>query len=75
MGGGIVLATEVFVPTDAGRAQIRNNSLPQLYSLIEMGGGYKMHTLESSMNKLVQQGLVSAEVAHSHLAMAGERQT
>ncbi len=72
-GGGVILATEVFVPTSAGRAHIRNNALSQLYSVVETGAGHKMHTLESSIQELVARGLVSSEVAQTHLAMAGQR--
>lgn len=71
MGSGLVLATEVFVPTQAGRSLIRNNSLSQLYSTIETGGAYKMHTLESSLQQLVTQGIVAQEDAQAHLALSG----
>ncbi|PIQ82469.1 MAG: type IV pili twitching motility protein PilT [Candidatus Omnitrophica bacterium CG11_big_fil_rev_8_21_14_0_20_64_10] len=73
MGGGIVLATEVFVPSEGGKSHIRNGTLSQLYSAIETGGSYGMHTLESSIKKLVQQGIVSEETAQAHLALATQR--
>lgn len=73
MGGGVALATEVFVPTAAGRAHIRNSNLSQLYSVIETGVAQKMHTLESSIQALVTRGLVSEEIAQTHLALAGQK--
>lgn len=73
MGGGFVLATEVFVPTEAGRNHIRSNNLSQLYSVIETGGAYRMVTLERSIRQLVNQGIVSAETAKAHLALVGQQ--
>ncbi len=73
MGGGLALATEVFVPTEAGRNHIRNNTLPQLYSVIETGSAHQMHTLDRSINQLHSQGLISTEIAESLLALVGQQ--
>ncbi|MBI3317585.1 MAG: PilT/PilU family type 4a pilus ATPase [Candidatus Omnitrophica bacterium] len=72
MGGGLVLATEVFVPTEAARNHIRNNTLSQIYSIIETGGAHQMHTLERSIRQLVTQGKVPPAAAESQLALAGQ---
>ncbi len=68
--GGLVLASEVFVPTSAGRNIIRNNTLSQLPSVIETGGNYKMHTLERSIMDLIKNGQVAEDVAESFFALA-----
>jgi len=73
MGGGVVLATEVYVPTDAGRNHIRSNNLTQLYTVIETGAMHKMHTLERSIRELLNRGLVSHEVAEAYLALANQK--
>ena len=73
MGGGTVLATEVFVPTDAGRNHIRRGDLTQLSTVIETGAMHRMHTLERSIRELLNQGLVSREVAEAYLALANQK--
>ena len=73
MGGGVVLATEVFVPTDAGRNNIRNNNLTQLYTVIETGAIHKMHTLEHSIRDLLNRGLVARETAEAYLALVNQK--
>ena len=73
MGGGVVLATEVFVPTDAGRNSIRTNNLTQLYTVIETGAQYKMYTLERSIRELLNRGMVSREVAEAYLTLANQK--
>jgi twitching motility protein PilT len=73
LGGGSVLATEVFVPTDAGRNHIRNNNLAQLTTVIETGAIHKMYTLEHSIRELLNRGTVSRETAEAYLALANQK--
>jgi len=73
LGGGVVLATEVFVPTDAGRNHIRNNNLTQLTTVIETGAIHKMYTLERSIRDLLNRGMVSRETAEAYLALANQK--
>ncbi len=73
-GAGRVLATEVFMPTDAARTYIRTNSLSQIYTVIETGAAHHMQTLEKSIRHLVAQGIVSEEVAKTHLTLYGSAQ-
>jgi len=70
MGGGMILATELFVPTDAGRSAIRNSELTQLPSIIETGGGHKMHTLERSVRQLFETGQIAEETMKAYLTAA-----
>ena len=73
MGGGMALATEILIPTDAARNHLRSNNLSQLTTVIETGATYKMHSLERSIRQLLNQGLVSQEVAEAFLALAAQR--
>ena len=73
MGGGLILATEIFVPTDAARNHIRSKALSQLYSVIETGGPYQMHTLERCIRDLVTKGLVAPDVAENFQKLSGQR--
>ena len=71
MGGGLALATEIFVPTERGRNYIRGNSLSQLVSVIETEAAYEMHTLGRSIRELVARGIVAADVAEKYLSTIG----
>lgn len=68
--GGLVLATEVFVATEATRNMIRTNSLSQVFSAIQTGGTYQMHTLEHAIKQLLTQRVISSQSADSMLALA-----
>jgi twitching motility protein PilT len=63
VGGGRVGAYEVLVATDAVRALIRENKTPQLLNLIQTGAKDGMQTLESSLNDLLAQRLITYETA------------
>lgn len=73
MGGGLILATEVFAPTEAARNIIRSDSLNQLASVIQTGAAQKMYTLESSIRQLIAKGVLSSEVGNNYLAFIGQR--
>ncbi|MGE3332127.1 MAG: type IV pilus twitching motility protein PilT [Rhodospirillaceae bacterium] len=63
-GGGRAAAHEIMVGTSAVRNLIRENKVPQIYSMIQVGQRYGMQTMEDSMRKLVEQGIVDiSEVA------------
>ncbi|MGE4062452.1 MAG: type IV pilus twitching motility protein PilT [Rhodospirillaceae bacterium] len=63
-GGGRAAAHEILVGTSAVRNLIRENKVPQIYSMIQVGQRYGMQTMEDSMRKLVESGVVDAsEVA------------
>ena len=67
-GGGRAAAHEIMVGTSAVRNLIRENKVPQLYSMIQVGQRYGMQTMEDSIKSLVQQGVVDAEEAGSMFA-------
>jgi len=63
-GGGRAAAHEILVGTPAVRNLIRENKVPQIYSMIQVGQRYGMQTMEDSMRSLVEKGIVEpSEVA------------
>lgn len=63
LSGGRILAAEVLLATLAVRNLIRENRLPQLDSLMQTGQKAGMHTLQQSLQWLVQQGQISPSEA------------
>ena len=63
IGGGRVAAHEIMIGTAAIRNLIREDKVAQMYSAIQTGGGLGMQTLDQSLQNLVYQQLISAEVA------------
>ena len=63
--GGRVAAFEVLVANAAVRNLIRENKAAQLRNLIATGRGEGMQTLETSLNELIDEGLVEWEDAVS----------
>jgi twitching motility protein PilT len=64
-GGGRAAAHEILVGTSAVRNLIRENKIPQIYSMIQVGHRYGMQTMDDSIKKLVESGIVDAEEAAS----------
>jgi twitching motility protein PilT len=58
---GRVLATEVMNVTPSIRNLIRENDLPQIYSTIQTGKKYGMHTMNQSLADLYRKGEISYE--------------
>ena len=52
IGGGRVLATEIMMATQAIRAIIRDNKSHQIYSMIQSGQKYGMHTMNECLAEL-----------------------
>jgi twitching motility protein PilT len=67
-GSGRVAAFEVLVGTNAVRNLIRENQIPQMYSMIQTGSRYGMITMEDAVKNLLEQGLVDEDEAHAVLA-------
>jgi twitching motility protein PilT len=63
IGGGRVAAHEIMIGTAAIRNLIREDKIAQMYSAIQTGGGLGMQTLDQSLQNLVDQRLISVEVA------------
>ncbi|NPV28502.1 MAG: type IV pilus twitching motility protein PilT [Firmicutes bacterium] len=66
-GKGRVLALELMVATPAVKNLIREGKTHQLISTIQTGGKYGMQTLESSLRRLCESGLITREDMMAHL--------
>lgn len=66
-GEGRVLATEVLVATPAVRNLIREKAVEQIPTSIQTGVQYGMHTLDSSLKNLFEQGVITYEDALSQV--------
>lgn len=60
---GVVPATEVLTCTDAIANMIRTASLEQVASAIQTGSSHGMHSLNMSLEKLRQEGLIDTTTA------------
>ena len=63
VGGGRIAAWEVMIGVPAIRNLIRENKVPQMYSVMQTGHSANMQTMDQSLLDLVQRRLVSAEQA------------
>lgn len=63
IGGGRVVATEVMKMTPAIGHLVREGKSHQIYSSLQSGAEYGMHTMDQSLAELVRQGLVTYDHA------------
>ena len=66
VGGGRVAAHEILLATPAVRNLVREGKVAQLYSAMQTGGALGMQTLDSCLQGLVRQGLISREAARAN---------
>ncbi len=71
---GRVLATEVMVTIPAVQNLIRENKIEQIYSQIQMGASYGMHSLNQSLAELVKAGRIAKDVAFAKSKRSKELQ-
>ncbi len=64
---GRVAAHEIMLTTPAVRNLIRENKVPQLHSLIQMGTKIGMRTMKDAIFALLEEGVISEEIARYHL--------
>lgn len=62
-GNGLALALEVMVVNPAIRNIIRKGSTQDIYSMIELGSQVGMQTMDKSLKKLAQDGLIDKNEA------------
>ncbi len=62
-GGGRIAAFEVLVGTNAVRNLIRENQIPQMYSMMQTGSRYGMITMEDAIKDLLEGGLIDKDEA------------
>ncbi|MBD3611093.1 MAG: type IV pilus twitching motility protein PilT [Hydrogenovibrio crunogenus] len=63
--GGRVAAHEILLGSPAIRNLIREDKVPQMYSVIQTSNKLGMQTLDQDLQRLVKNGTVSKEVARS----------
>jgi twitching motility protein PilT len=63
VGGGRVGAFEILVGTNAVRNLIRENQIPQMYSMMQTGSRYGMVTMEDAINDLFDAGIIDKDEA------------
>jgi twitching motility protein PilT len=56
-----VVATEVLVATPAIRNLVREGKTHQIYSAMQAGAKFGMHTMDQSLAELVRQGRITYE--------------
>ncbi|MCB1531507.1 MAG: type IV pilus twitching motility protein PilT [Alphaproteobacteria bacterium] len=71
-GNGRIAAFEVLVGTNAVRNLIRENQIPQLYSLIQTGSRYGMVTMQDAIEDLLDGGLITKDEARKALLKAAD---
>lgn len=57
------VATELLINNHAIANLIRNEKVHQIYNFMQTGKSYGMHTLEMSMNDLIEKKIITREVA------------
>jgi twitching motility protein PilT len=68
-GEGRVLGLEIMMPTPAIRSLIREEKIHQIYSMISIGGGQGMQTMNQSLYKLYYDRKISYEQAMQRSSM------
>lgn len=71
-GHGRVGAYEILVGTNAVRNLIRENQIPQLFSMMQTGSRYGMITMEDAVLELLESKMITHEEAQKVLMKAGD---
>lgn len=70
--GGRIGAFEILVGTSAVRNLIRENQVPQIFSMMQTGSRYGMITMEDAVRDLLESGIISEEEAHRALLKSSD---
>lgn len=73
-GGGRVGAYEILVGTNAVRNLIRENQVPQLYSMMQTGSRYGMITMEDTIKDLFEADIISKDEARRAVLKASDQE-
>lgn len=73
-GSGRVGAYEILVGTNAVRNLIRENQVPQMYSMMQTGSRYGMVTMEDAISDLLESGTIDKDEARSALMRTGDEE-
>jgi twitching motility protein PilT len=63
---GLIVATEVLIATSAVRNLIRKGTMQEIYSMLDIGAKYGMHSMDSSLKGLYKNKTISYEQALAH---------
>lgn len=63
IGGGRIAAHEIMIGIPAIRNLIREDKVPQMYSVIQTGQSHGMQTMDQCLQRLVAQGAISSQDA------------
>jgi twitching motility protein PilT len=63
VGGGRVAAHEIMLGIPAIRNLIRENKVPQMYSVMQTSQAHGMQTMDQCLQRLVAQGVITAQDA------------
>lgn len=72
VGGGRVGAFEILVGTNAVRNLIRENQIPQIYSMIQTGMRFGMTTMEDYVMDLLEAGTITKDDARAATLQVSE---
>lgn len=70
--GGRVGAFEILVGTSAVRNLIRENQVPQIFSMMQTGSRYGMITMEDAVRDLLESGIIGPDEAHRALLKSSD---
>jgi twitching motility protein PilT len=73
-GTGRIAAHEIMLGTPAIRNLIRENKIPQIASMIQMGGKAGMVTMRDALNQLFANGLITADSLREALLSGNEEE-
>ena len=71
-GSGRVGAFEILVGTNAVRNLIRENQIPQMYSMMQTGSRYGMITMDDAISDLLEAGVIDKDEARRVLIKTSE---
>ncbi|MFP4097216.1 MAG: type IV pilus twitching motility protein PilT [Alphaproteobacteria bacterium] len=71
-GGGRTGAFEVLVGTNAVRNLIRENQIPQMFSMMQTGSRYGMITMQDAISDLLEAGIIDKDEARSALMSSSD---
>lgn len=72
VGGGRVGAFEILVGTNAVRNLIRENQVPQMFSMMQTGSRYGMITMEDAIKNMLEGGIIDKDVARRALMKSSD---
>ncbi|MGB0720025.1 MAG: type IV pilus twitching motility protein PilT [Bdellovibrionales bacterium] len=73
-GGGRIGAFEILIGTNAVRNLIRENQIPQIFSMLQTGSRYGMITMPDAVADLLEAGLIDKDEARRAILAASDEE-